>query len=94
MKKLVEEIIKSLIDNPQDWFLGNEKLEHKSGVSIFWIMNKDEIKPLRGNMGIEIREENIMRFIKQEEYEPLWKAIKDCKSAEDLKDELILKRLC
>jgi len=93
MKKVYEEIINSLTIHPEDWWLGSSYLNHKSGVRIGWIWN--EKNPINmGDVFIESTEEpKIYRYFnknEKEDFDLLWKKVLDCKSAESLKDQIII----
>lgn len=97
MTNLIEEVANSIYHNLDDWTLGygNSSLTHKSGVKIWWSLDKDEKIPNAGNMSIDTtgEEPQFHRYLKKGEETKLWKAIVRKINESDVVDEEILKRL-
>jgi len=98
MKTIFETIINSLNNTPQDWWLGDSFLNHKSGLRIGWCWDKErDIIPLMGNLWIEsVEEPKVYRFFKRfekDDFMLFWKKVVECQSAEALKDKILINLL-
>jgi len=92
---LVKRLAKSLRESPGDWICSRDRIDHKSGIRIWWEKKSNEARPRPGNVYISAsyKDRNGLaeRYVNVFESEALWCAIMDCESATLALDTEIMK---